>query len=449
MISQETRVGIFVALGLAVFTVGAVLLGDVQLQRRYLIHINFDDAVGLPDKGPAKIAGVEVGRVGRIALVDNHAQVTVWLKHGVPLYRNASARIRATSLIGSKFLEILPGTPDQPVLHDGDTIQGRTTPSPDQLFEQLSTAFGGKSGMATLGENLNATINNLRHISEALDAALGQQQTEIVELVRNLHGASADLKGLLRDLHEIVASRKEDVQVTLARLRSVMERSDRVLGMVERGEGAVGTLVANKQVGQDVQQMVSTLKQSSEQLRDVLGRFTLIRTFWDFRGRYDPQEKETRVDAGLVIRPRTDKFYQLMGHNLGSKDKPEDTLEQRNTISALLGKDFGPLTVRAGAIRSRGGAAISLRPLWRQPGWRQRLEVNGEAYDFNRDETRKGKKLEGTVVNLGGRVGVTPWLYAGIGVEDLRKTRHVVGSLNLFFEDKDIAYLLGFVSFAR
>ncbi|MBI3293047.1 MAG: hypothetical protein HYZ73_09645 [Elusimicrobia bacterium] len=53
------------------------------------------------------------------------------------------------------------------------------------------------------------------------------------------------------------------------------------------------------------------------------------------------------------------------------------------------------------------------------------------------------------MVNLGGRVGLTSWLYAGIGVEDLRKTRHVVGSLNLFFEDKDIAYLLGFVSLSR
>ncbi|MBI3293046.1 MAG: MCE family protein [Elusimicrobia bacterium] len=396
MISPETRVGIFVSVGLAIFAVGAVLLGDLQLQRRYRIHILFNDAAGLPDKGPAKIAGVEVGRVESISLAEGtHARVTVWIKRECRLYRNATARIRATGIIGTKFLEIMPGTPDQPRLKDGETIRGQTSPSFDRLFEHLSSLFGGKDGMATLGENLNATIAHLRRVSEALDAAVGLQQTELVELVQNLRDASADLKGLLRDLREVVASRKEDVKESLVRIRSVMERSDRILGMVERGEGALGKLVANKQVGEEVQQTVSSLKQSTEQLRDVLGRFTLIRTYWDFRGRYDPKEKETRVDAGIVIRPRADKFYRLMGHNLGTKDKPEDTIEKRNTITALLGKELGPVTIQAGAIRSRGGVAISLWPLWRQPGWRQRLEMAGEAYDFNRDETRKDRKLEG------------------------------------------------------
>jgi len=44
---------------------------------------------------------------------------------------------------------------------------------------------------------------------------------------------------------------------------------------------------------------------------------------------------------------------------------------------------------------------------------------------------------------------VNPWLTAGVQAEDIAETTNLNGVVNVSFEDRDIAYLLGFVSFAR
>ena len=41
------------------------------------------------------------------------------------------------------------------------------------------------------------------------------------------------------------------------------------------------------------------------------------------------------------------------------------------------------------------------------------------------------------------------WVTAGLEAEDIAETTNLNGVVNVSFEDKDIAYLLGFVSFAR
>ena len=49
----------------------------------------------------------------------------------------------------------------------------------------------------------------------------------------------------------------------------------------------------------------------------------------------------------------------------------------------------------------------------------------------------------------GARFKVNQWVTAGLQAEDIAETTNLNGVVNVSFEDKDIAYLLGFVSFAR
>ena len=107
----ETRVGMFVLLGLVVFGFGVMKLSDLSLKKSYTLHFVFDDVGNLRDKSAVKMSGVEVGKVHGIVLENGRAKVTAYIDSDIPVYANARVRIRLTGLIGSQFLDLAPGTP--------------------------------------------------------------------------------------------------------------------------------------------------------------------------------------------------------------------------------------------------------------------------------------------------------------------------------------------------
>jgi hypothetical protein len=60
-----------------------IVLGDFQFHGTYPLYVYFDNALGLPEKGPVKVAGVEVGQVERIDLENQRARVKVRVRNGL------------------------------------------------------------------------------------------------------------------------------------------------------------------------------------------------------------------------------------------------------------------------------------------------------------------------------------------------------------------------------
>ena len=78
------------------------------------------------------------------------------------------------------------------------------------------------------------------------------------------------------------------------------------------------------------------------------------------------------------------------------------------------------------------------------------MEVEGEAYNFGRDETIRGVKMDKPVYNAGLRVNaIAPWVWVGGGVEDLAVRKNFNANVNVLFKDEDIAFLFGLVNIAR
>jgi ABC-type transporter Mla subunit MlaD len=75
----------------------------------------------------------------------------------LPVHRNATVRIRDRLFLeGSYYLELDPGTPRAPTLHDGATIPQSQTSSPVQFFQVLSTFdVATRADLATLVATLS------------------------------------------------------------------------------------------------------------------------------------------------------------------------------------------------------------------------------------------------------------------------------------------------------
>ncbi len=460
--SLETKVGFFVLLGLAILGVSIMKLSDVRLEKRYTVYMVFDDIQGLNNKSQVRIAGVEVGQVEKVELQEGRAKVTAKIKGDVPIYLNAVVRVKLIGLIGSQFLDLNPGTPEAAKVKDGDTVYGATTRSLSDLIDKMSELVEGKNGKPGIGDDLKATMSNLRSVTDSLNFAIGMQRDEIKGIVKNLHSFTVDLKGLASDMHEITSEKKADIEMAITKLRSVLERVDDMLAKVQRGEGPVGKLLSDKEMGEEVKKTVSNLKDTSESAKEVLGRFTKIRSFWEFQARSVPGANAVRIDGGIRLQPRDHKYYYLGVSNAGDRKdefKNEGDYEKKTTINAVVGKDFGPLTVELGAVRSSGGVGLKYYPFkfWvdknRSNPWLENVELNAYAYDFPRDEVRglagRERRLKGPQYNVGAKYGVTRWLKVGAAVEDLGEVRQYNVATHLVFEDRDLAYLFGFVSFAR
>src|SRR3972149_8315186 len=121
----EIAVGIFVFLGILCMAYISVKLGKINLigNDYYPVKAVFSTVKGLKKDTVVEIAGVEVGKVDTIKLVNYEAVVTLLIREDIELQEDAIASIRTKGLLGEKYVEIAPGGSDvliQPgaTLHD-------------------------------------------------------------------------------------------------------------------------------------------------------------------------------------------------------------------------------------------------------------------------------------------------------------------------------------------
>lgn len=457
--SPESKVGLFVLAGLAVLMISILMLGDIHFRPQNRVYAVFRNVEGITDKSPVKVSGVEIGTVKDIEIINDHARIAMGLRKNLHLYKNARARIRSTGIIGSKFIALDPGRPipgapeESQRLNNGDTIVGDDVLSLDELMERVAKSLDQFTGGGKTGENFTATIANLRSITDSLNAALGQQRRSLTNIVRNIEEFSAHAKSAAAHLDDVLSSSKEEAKAAIHNLKETLDKTNALLGGVQRGEGALGALIADKKTGEDIKETVGHLKQTSESAKQVLARFTQVRAFWIVQGRRDIKAGVYHGDVGLRLEPRPDKFYEIMGQNLstaGSTRSSPGDFERTNTITALLGQHWGSVTGGVGVIQSRAGVEARYRP-FQETGAPvlNRLELVGQGFDFGRDAVIRDRRFKNPNYTAGARIKVNPWVTAGLQAQDIAETVNWNGVVNVSFEDKDIAYLLGFVSFAR
>ena len=139
----EMVVGVFVLIGMVCLAYLSIKLGKLEIigGAVYEVEAQFNSASGLKPGSTIEIAGVEVGRVRGITLIEDRAKVKLAVNTTVKLYTDTFASIKTRGIIGEKFLALSPGGGGDP-LKPGDTI--RDTESGLDLEELVSQYVHGK-----------------------------------------------------------------------------------------------------------------------------------------------------------------------------------------------------------------------------------------------------------------------------------------------------------------
>lgn len=119
----EMSIGLFMAVGLLAVAYLTINLGGLELfgGDYYKVHASFTSISGLKSGARVEIAGVQVGKVARISLVDDQAKVVLALKPEVKIGSDVFASIKTQGIIGDKYVQLTPGM-EEDFLKDGAEI---------------------------------------------------------------------------------------------------------------------------------------------------------------------------------------------------------------------------------------------------------------------------------------------------------------------------------------
>lgn len=119
----ETLMGAVVLLVAGAFLMFAYEGSQVQIEDGYRIDAKFTDASGVALGSDVRIGGIKVGVITELNLDSNtyEAIVSMQIREKTSLPKDSSASIVSSGLLGSKFVQIMPGADDN-MLEDGDKI---------------------------------------------------------------------------------------------------------------------------------------------------------------------------------------------------------------------------------------------------------------------------------------------------------------------------------------
>ncbi|MDR1125146.1 MAG: outer membrane lipid asymmetry maintenance protein MlaD [Deltaproteobacteria bacterium] len=127
--SNELSVGVFVFLGLLCVAYLTLKLGNVELfaDDGYTLNAKFNSITGLRQGAEVEVAGVTVGKVTSIKLVENNsiyqANVQIRLPKDLTVYEDATASIKTSGIIGDKYVHLEPGGGCETRLVNGAEIE--------------------------------------------------------------------------------------------------------------------------------------------------------------------------------------------------------------------------------------------------------------------------------------------------------------------------------------
>ena len=315
---SQLRVGIFVliAIGVLIFLI-LNASGDINpFSRKLHLKARFVDANGLREGSEVRLAGVRVGKVDKIILLEP-SQVPSAPRVEAQMVidstidgRPASERIRSDSqaqqgspsLLGNEMLiNITPGSAmGQPVADgavlpssssntvndfatSGTDLAQRLSKLSDQISDIVQSVKKGEGTMGrlfsdeTLYNNLNATIRETQDVMTAIRSGNGSAGRLINDpaLYNNANDIILQLKTIADDLHagrgsagKFLTDDELYVRInrTADRLDKSVDQINLLIADVNAGHGTLGKLIRDEQMYNDARAAIARFNTTAERI---------------------------------------------------------------------------------------------------------------------------------------------------------------------------------------
>ena len=204
---DNVKLGVFVLAGLAFLVILLYMIGKNQnlFGSTYELRVRFQNVQGLMAGNNVRFAGIEVGTVKEITILNDTAiEVRMMIEERMqPVIRkNAVAFIGTEGLVGNKVVNIVAASEPGELAEEGDLLVTRKEVNPDEILETLHRT---NNDVAVIASELKKTIQNINN-STAFWTLLDDKTIplNIKSAMVNVRRATEKARVVTDDLHAIV-----------------------------------------------------------------------------------------------------------------------------------------------------------------------------------------------------------------------------------------------------
>ena len=457
----EVIVGVFILAILVILGWLTTQMGKFSFKKKptYTLYAAFKNVNGLDVNTKVKVAGVDVGYIKNIGLRNGRAVVELEIYRQYKIPKDSIAIVTNKSLLGEKTLEIKYGHSNQ-YLQNGDFIAKTISPTDiGEMIANINKVFNQQNR-----DSIAKALKEIGNISSRLNEIVEENRQGIKQAIEHFNKS-------MRVLAEILKNNKQDVRTAVAEAREAMKklnttleniylmsanlkqgkgtlgkllvdeslynnvdnasvRAKSILTKIDTGKGTLGKLVNNDAAYNNLNETLKSIKQYLKR-GDQIALNIYAANQHNFRDSYN------KGIAYVDIYTMPDKFYRI---GIVSQKDYEHNKHPKNTdtktrFTAMMGKRYYDLVLRAGIEESRFGAGVDYYLL------NDNLKASFDIFDFNHENDIRDEHAQA-------KFQLTyKWLrhfdlFAGVDEILNSKTRSAFVGAGVEFSSDDTKYLL-------
>ena len=279
----ETRLGVFFALALIAGVVLVELAGGFNFFKQGVrIRARFNTVQELQKGDPVRMAGVEIGRVENIKLVENKVEVTVKVSKDAEIKTDSKATVKFTGLMGQNFVSISFGAPTAPKISDGAELETTEQADLSSIMTKLDNVATGVEGLAKNlgGDNLNNLLgpfvdfmkqNNPRLTTillnmQTLSSQIAEGKGTVGKLIADETLYSSAVNAVTNLNHTA-----QDIQTLVADAKTAVNQTKDMINNVNAGKGTLGMLTKDEALYRETTTAMGNLREIFEKINQGHG----------------------------------------------------------------------------------------------------------------------------------------------------------------------------------
>lgn len=386
--TSEAKVGAFAIGGLSMLSAALIGLGEIDFlsDDNFKLHAPFRQVLGLESSADVRLSGVPVGKVDSIIAENGGVLVTLKINQGVKIPEKSTATISSVGVMGSKFVNITPSVDSGNYLRDGDAIAVTEEADMNAMFESMNKVIGRVDGLLQdvekiigndtfqksvidMSENIKSASEHMDKLMETLDRVAANNEGNVNEIASQMNTLLTKMNATMDNVEHMTANidkfagdpqTAEQLKETLA---NVAATSKNVASMAENMNGVLG----DKKVAEDLKTTISNAKDISERANKVLGKVEGV--------------------SSIEVNPSVEMLYSGKNHDFNTNFNLDFTKDDKSLnlgvedigdhakLNAQLGKRWNDLGARAGIIAGKPGVALD--------AYAGKVTFSAEAYDPN------------------------------------------------------------------
>jgi phospholipid/cholesterol/gamma-HCH transport system substrate-binding protein len=250
--------------------------------RKIALRSFFDNAGGLREGAPVRLAGVDIGNVTGIRIVAGRptAPVEVMMKVNTEylfsLRKDSVTLLSTAGILGETFVDVDSSTAKGPAAADGDTLAARDQPDIQDVV---------RASQGTL-QNIDTLLKRVDRIVAFIESGQGSIGKVIYDpaLYNQLNATVAEFKGLVDDIQSGKGSLGPLLTSDEAYKKAIaaIDKVNALIDDLQQGKGSAGKLLKDPELYDNTNKTIANVRKLTDDInagKGALGKMTTDQEF--------------------------------------------------------------------------------------------------------------------------------------------------------------------------